>query len=99
MHLEEQKTELAKTITMLEGEITRNTGQLNSTSDLLEKFKTEANVTNMEHATILLQEGLKSLDAQRESLVVQTNYYDNLVKLLRSGDRCQTIQSQSLRHF
>ncbi|MBK9422070.1 MAG: hypothetical protein IPN44_13640 [Flavobacteriales bacterium] len=86
LHMEEQKTELAKTITMLEGEITRNTGQLNSTSDLLEKFKTEANVTNMEHATILLQEGLKSLDAQRESLVVQTNYYDNLVKLLRSGD-------------
>lgn len=85
-HLEQQKSELAKTITMLEGEIDRNTGQLNSTSDQLEKFRFEANVTNMEHATILLQEGLKSLDAQRESLIVQSNYYDNLVKLLKTGD-------------
>lgn len=86
LHLEEQRQELDKTIANVEKEISRNTTQLNSTSDQLESFKTEANITNMAHATILLQEGLKSLDAKRESLLVQSNYYDNLVKLLRSGD-------------
>lgn len=86
IHLADQQQELDKTIANVEKEIARNTAQLNSTSDQLEVFKTKANITNMEHSTILLQEGLKSLDAQRESLIVQSNYYDNLVKQLSSGD-------------
>lgn len=86
VHLLEQQQELDKTIAMVEQEINGTAKQLKLTGDQLEQFKTQANITNMEHATILLQESLKSLDSQKESLAVQSSYYDNLVKMLKSGD-------------
>ncbi len=89
MHLEEQRIDLERTISRLQAEIEANAKRLSSTSDQLEQFRRQENVTNMEHATVLLQEAMKSLDSEKESLLVQSAYYDQLAKTLGSSDEAK----------
>jgi uncharacterized protein involved in exopolysaccharide biosynthesis len=95
IHVEEQQRELDRTIATLKSEIASYTAQLDTTSDRLESFKAKANITNMDHATIMLQEELSSLDSKRESLMVQSNYYDNLMAVLRTGTEARLPSPRS----
>ena len=88
-HLATQREQLDKTITMVQQEIARNAAALNSSSDKLEKFKSQANITNMQHSTILLQETHRELDERKESLKVQLDYYTNLVRMLSTRNEAK----------
>lgn len=85
-HLEEQRRDLDMTIAMVQKEITGNAAQLTTTSDQLERFKAAARITNLAHSTVMLQETMKALDDRREELMVQADYYTNLLGLLEKGD-------------
>lgn len=85
-HLAQQRSELDRTIQMVEQEIEVNRGKLKNTGEQLERFKRGAGITNLAHSTILLQEALSNLDAQRESLIVQGDYFKNLLATLESGE-------------
>ncbi len=95
MHLAEQRLDLERTISKLQAEIGSNAKQLASTSDQLEQFRREENVTNMEHATVLLQEAMKSLDSEKEALLVQAAYYEQLAKTLGSNDAAKPISPKA----
>lgn len=96
VHLAEQHQDLEKTIETVEREIEKNDLRLSAMGDSLERFKEGANITNLDHSTILLQEGLASLDKRREALSVQFQFYNNLSKQLTSGD---TAKPSSPRSF
>ncbi len=83
VHLAEQRSELEKAISSMEKEIAASTNQMNSASKDLEQFKTSSAITDLTHSTIMLQEEMRSVNAQRESLMVTSSYYDNLVAILR----------------
>lgn len=83
VHLAEQRAELEKAITSMEKEIAVATGEMNTASKDLEQFKTSTSITDLTHSTIMLQEEMRSVNAQRESLMVTSSYYDNLAAILR----------------
>lgn len=89
VHLAEQRSELGTAISSMEKEIAVATGQMNAAGKDLEQFKTSASITDLTHSTIMLQEEMRSVNAQRESLLVTANYYDNLASILKRSAETQ----------